>query len=130
MSVLGDGADQRDHELGDRFDSSPLRVQRRFKHGTSLHLNDVRRGDAEAATPEAEHWVGLAQSLDGALAVLHAQTHRFGQIGIGSAWHKLMKRWVQHSDGHGQAVHCREDSVKILALQWKQILDRILLRLR
>ncbi len=57
-------ADQRDHDLGVHFHAAARGGKRAFKDRTSLHLDNLREDDAQAAAAQAHHRVDLVHALN------------------------------------------------------------------
>ena len=61
---LLDGADQRDHDLGQDALALLLDLDGRLDDGPDLHVADLGEDDRQAAAAEAQHRVELVQLLD------------------------------------------------------------------
>ena len=119
--------DQRVHDLGDGgLGRGLFHLQRRLEDGADLHLIDFRIGDAQPATPVAEHGIGLVQFLRPALQLGGVEALRDRQridlgVGVGD---ELVQRRVEQAHGDRQAGHDGEQFNEIGLLERRDLRQR------
>mmetsp|Transcript_37749 Transcript_37749/g.118185 ORF Transcript_37749/g.118185 Transcript_37749/m.118185 type:complete len:920 (-) Transcript_37749:644-3403(-) len=125
VAELGERADERDHDLGARVLALFLVGHGGLVDGAGLHLDDLRRRDAEAAAAETEHRVLLLALLHGVheCGLVEAELHGEVQVALVLAGEELVQRRVEEAHGHGQAVHGLEDALEVFALLGEQLGD-------
>ena len=79
---LLDGADQRDHDLGEDLVALLLDLDGGLDDRADLHVADLGELDRQAAAAEAEHRVGLVELLDPALDLLDGDAELPGDLGL------------------------------------------------
>ena len=135
-------ADQRDHDLRLELDALLRDVRRGLEDRPRLHDVDLGEEQSQAAAAQAKHRVRLAHRRDGleqlalllqlflVLAGVFESRHLDEQLLV--ARQELVQRRIDQADDDRVAVaslgvaHGAEDALEVAALEWQQLIERLL----
>ena len=121
------GSDERNHDLRLHLPSLLLDVAGSLKNGAALHFGNLRIDDAKPASPVAEHRIELVELLHAIQQffflgdfrqrrVLCLEQRHFNHefFALGK---ELVKRRIEKTNRHRQAVHDAKQTFEIGALE-------------
>ena len=128
---LFEGSDQRHHDFRANIDALLLQPHRRLDDGARLHLDDLGKQEAEAATAEPEHRVLLVEVPDCGQEV---ELRAIRLLGLPECLcardldqqllerrQEFVQRWIDEPDDHRQSVHRRENPPEVLTLHGEKL---------
>ena len=115
---LLDGADQRDHDLGQDGLALLLHLDGGLEDRPDLHVADLGELDGQAAAAQAEHRVSLVEFFNPALDLLDRDAELAHDLALAGliVRQEFVERGIEQADGDRQAVHRLEDADEVLLL--------------
>ncbi len=120
------GTNQRNHDFGhDVIAAFLLHVDSSLQHGTGLHFSDFRIGNSQTAATVTHHGVGLVESGDLLLHLIHGVAQVLGQLfdflGHVQMGHELVERRIQITNGHGTTFQSLVHGLEVTLLHGQNL---------